>query len=143
MKIYLASGLANYKRILRLRDRLARSGFSLTFDWAQLVADNIPENKKEGSEAEYKGVLEADAVIAIMPCGRGGCFEVGVAVGNKKLVLILNDGDHHEIGFFRHLHEYFGLAQRFTDEEDLIRQLIANKLWEEDAAQYGDFYEEP
>lgn len=108
-KIYIASGLANYKRVLDLRDKLIKYGIELTYDWAEVFKKNteyaidtgtsIKEDLVTIAAAEYKAVVDCELLLFVSPGGRGTHFELGVAYSNKKPIIIFYDDDCEPLAF--------------------------------------------
>lgn len=90
MKVYIASGLENAPRVQQLRNALAEVGISLSYDWTThgSVQDQGPARIAQVAALEQRGVLEADAVVILLPGGRGTHTELGIALGSGKPVLV-------------------------------------------------------
>lgn len=91
VSFYIASGLENAKQVSGLAHMLKLSDYRHTYDWTQhgSVQDCGSEEIAIVSELEYNGVKDADAVIVILPGGRGTHTELGIALAdtNKKVIL--------------------------------------------------------
>lgn len=135
-KIYIASGLKNYKRVLELRDKFAEHGITLTYDWAESYRHHIEnivetgvaqeENLQEIAENEYKGVVDCDLFFMMCPAGRGGHFELGVAYAHKKPIVICYE-DHYEPIAFYMLPEICG----FHSEDNAVDYVLEVLAYEE------------
>jgi nucleoside 2-deoxyribosyltransferase len=97
-RIYIASALKNYTRVLDLRDKLIERGFVLTYDWAKewqkVSGSGVPESDErmaEIAQLEYEGVRDCDVFLCVLPAGRGGHFELGVAYALGKCIVILDE----------------------------------------------------
>ncbi len=93
MKIYIASGLENFKQVQALRDALLADGHEISYDWsvhgsAQGQGD---ERLREVAQNELDGVYNADVVVVLLPGGRGTHAELGAANVLGKPVLIFSD----------------------------------------------------
>ncbi len=93
MKMYIASGLENFKQVQALRDALLADGHEISYDWtvhgsAQGQGD---ERLREVAQHELDGVRNADVVIVLLPGGRGTHAELGAANVLGKPVLIFSD----------------------------------------------------
>lgn len=97
-KIYIASSLKNYKRVIYLRDKLAEYGIWLTYDWADKL-NSTEESLREIAEIEYKAVLDCHLLFFVCPSGRGGHFELGLAYAKNKPIVLLRD-DNEPIAFY-------------------------------------------
>lgn len=97
MKFYLASGLPNIEAAKKLAGFLKDHGHQQTYDWTVhgpvFKADQPPLTNcavmQKTAESEVEGVLAADVVIVLLPCGRGTHIEMGVALAAKKPVIIV------------------------------------------------------
>ena len=124
LKAYIISSLKNCSRVIELRDKLATHDIYLTYDWAEKYHENEPVAEWEKiAKEEVLGVFNADVVVAILPAGRGGHFELGLAYGWKKKVFMLTDGES-EIAF----HTLMGI-KKFSDEASLIEALLHHRKY--------------
>ena len=91
MKIYIATGLKNFERQRELAKQLVKEGHEITYDWTVhgSVNDEPESVKAEVSTNEVQGVLDADAVVVLLPGGRGTNFEFGQAIGLGKPVILV------------------------------------------------------
>lgn len=89
-KIYIASGLMNWRLVRDLWNKLAEYDIFPTYDWTEhgeklfgdsavLNSSNIlsPEKLKDIGWNELVGVLEADYLLVILPGERGTHVELG------------------------------------------------------------------
>lgn len=51
----------------------------------------------EGFESDWKAMLDADACVLLMPCGRSAHLEAGYFVGAKKKLVICTDNSEPEL----------------------------------------------
>jgi hypothetical protein len=123
-KIYIASSLKNYRRVLEVRDRLAEYEIQLTYDWADIIRQNVLNEVEEHqsdweyiASTEYVAVVDAAALLFLPPAGRGGHFELGVAYARNIPVVLVEGND--PIAFY-HLPD----INRFKNEEEAISYLI-------------------
>jgi nucleoside 2-deoxyribosyltransferase len=127
--IYIASGLGNYQRVLRLRDKLSEYGIWLTYDWADAFRTHLEEQAATGkvieenleaiAKTELQAVKDCHLLILIAPGGRGSHFELGVAFVLDKPIVILYDNPKDKVAF----HTLPGI-ERFLDEELLIKKVL-------------------
>lgn len=107
MKYYIATSLANTIEHNFLQGLLYNH--QITYDWTTHGAawphglDRVAEVIRK----EIEGVLDADAVIVILPGGRGTHVEMGAAIAAKKIVIIVGQQHHFECkeglcGFYHH-----------------------------------------
>lgn len=95
MKVYIATKLENNRKHNEVRDALSVVGVDLTYDWTihGPVWEEGVDRIREVSVLEMQGVAEADAVIVILPGGRGTHVELGMAIALDKPVYILAETD--------------------------------------------------
>ncbi len=100
MKIYIASKLENYRQVQAVRDALISAGHSITYDWTLhgSVQGQGVERLKEVAENERRGVVSADAVVVLLPGGRGTHVELGMACALNIPVMLIVD---HSMPYFR------------------------------------------
>lgn len=100
MRCYVATSLGNAAEAKALADELVKQGHSITYDWTRhgSVQSEGLERIREVATLEAQGVFGAEAVIVIMPGGRGTHVELGMAIACAMLrgsrVIILSDADH-------------------------------------------------
>ena len=108
-KVYVASSLANWKRVRSICDKLRDQGVEITYDWTQwgeAIFKNsdkidksgiVPEEKIGGvAQEEASGVNIAHAMLVIMPGERGSHFEMALAWSMNTPIVILTDGETAE-----------------------------------------------
>ncbi len=91
MKYYIASGLGNFKQVQELKAVLDARGWEHTYDWTKHgpVWHEGLASLSAVAAAEAEGVLAAEVVIALLPGGRGTHTEVGMAIGQVQLGLMI------------------------------------------------------
>lgn len=87
MKLYIASNLANYKRVIEVRDRLVENNINLSFDWTPFALsifngtnvqpDYNHDSLRSKALNELYGVINADYLLVMLPGGNGTHFEYG------------------------------------------------------------------
>ncbi|MET3728539.1 hypothetical protein ABID52_002120 [Fictibacillus halophilus] len=101
MKFYLASGFQNKELVKKLGNDLQNKlHWQLTYDWTVNDKAVTKEDLAEIAIKEYEAVMEADITIVILPGGKGCHTELGIALGNKKVVIL-----HDPEGKLHHLSE--------------------------------------
>lgn len=96
LRIYIASGLDNAPAVRRLANALKERGHSITYDWTahgsvHSVSATAKQNELAlGSAAhgELNGVTQADAVVVLLPGGRGTHIEMGAALALRKPIVL-------------------------------------------------------
>jgi len=101
MKYYIATKLERHQEHNAVRDRLAREGHELTYDWTThgpVYRDGLARIK-EVCHAELEGILNADFIIVLLPGGRGTHVELGfaLAVGKPVLAHVKPGGAEHDM----------------------------------------------
>ena len=99
MKFYIGSGFKNAELVNEFSKKLQNYGWQHTYNWAENIKENETiEDLIEYSKLEQKGIEEADAVIIILPAGRGTHIELGMAIAlNKKIYLYSNQKEEFDI----------------------------------------------
>lgn len=93
MKFYIATRLERAARAELLALHLTLAGHEITYPWWQhgAVGREGSERLIQVSILETQGVLTADAVIALLPGGRGTHAELGIALGAGKPVIVWDE----------------------------------------------------
>ena len=128
-KIYIASSLKNYKRIIELREKFLKLGVELTYDWAESYKNVVEKGAKTEetdlqlsriAEEEWQAVRRCDVLLFVNPAGRGAHVELGMAYALGKPIVILDEtGGKEKIAF----HLLFSI-QRNESEEDAIKDVL-------------------
>ena len=100
MKIYIATRIENAEAARSLATDLISKGHEITYPWWEhgAVYASGAARIKEVATFELNGVERADAVIAILPGGRGTHVEIGAGIAGGKRVILLGDPSLFEIG---------------------------------------------
>lgn len=99
MKFYIGSGFKNAELVNEFSKKLQSHGWKHTFNWTKYISEyETLEDLIKYSELEQKGIEEADAVIIILPAGRGTHIELGMAIAlNKKIYLYSSKKEEFDI----------------------------------------------
>lgn len=94
MRFYIGSGFKNFELVNIVSKKLVNLGHVHTYNWAEnIIEDETIEDMINASELEKQGIIDSDAVIIILPAGRGTHIELGMALAlNKKIYLYSKDG---------------------------------------------------
>lgn len=89
MKFYIGSGFKNCELVNYYSKALEENGWSHTYNWTKNISGGVTiEDLVKYSELEIKGIVDSDAVIILLPAGRGTHIELGMALAlNKKIFL--------------------------------------------------------
>jgi nucleoside 2-deoxyribosyltransferase len=98
---YIATSLARRAEAERLHDLLKARGHEPSFDWTREgdlrgVRGRVGHEKRQAlAVRELEGVAAAEAVIVLLPGGRGTYCEIGAALALGKRVVVhgYNAGD--------------------------------------------------
>lgn len=95
MRFYIASRLDNAHKVRKLAAHLKRFGWEQTYDWTlhgsvQGCGEDV---LREVSLKELDGVKAADAVVVILPGGRGTHAELGAALALNIPVFVWGEKD--------------------------------------------------
>lgn len=130
MKFYVATAFDHASAATQMMDALRERGHVITFDWTvyqPLVADGW---KPDGEELEniaaeeVEGVRDADALIVLLPGGRGTHAELGVALALRKPVCIFGE-ETRATPFYLHPAVCFRGSRRSPSEMCLIAETSA------------------
>jgi hypothetical protein len=89
MKFYVASGFQNKELVKKIGNDLQKNlKWQLTYDWTLNDRAETKEALAEIGIKEYEAVMAADITIVILPGGKGCHTELGIALGNKKTVIL-------------------------------------------------------
>jgi len=125
MRFYIATTLKNSAQAMKLAGILQAAGHEPTYSWwehGSVQAEGL-ERIAQVAGLEADGVRGADLVIVLLPGGRGTHTELGIAIGSRKPIFLLEDptfglldrsyGD--TCAFY-----YHPCVQRYTDELTLV-----------------------
>lgn len=90
MKCYIATSLKRAKEHNHIRDALTAAGHTLTYDWTThgSVKNISIEKLAQVGHNEMRGVLEADALIILLPGGKGTHVELGMGIALGKPIIL-------------------------------------------------------
>ncbi|MGA4720061.1 group-specific protein [Fictibacillus nanhaiensis] len=89
MKFYVASGFQNKELVKKIGNDLQKNfKWQLTYDWTLNDRAETKEDLAAIGIKEYEAVMKADITIVILPGGKGCHTELGIALGNKKTVIL-------------------------------------------------------
>lgn len=131
MRIYIATTLSNAPRAQALAEWLATHGAYVTYDWMSHGAQGHMGAGHLANIAakELAGVAEADAVIVLLPGGRGTHVEMGAALAlGKRVVIIDEPGGSLDVGpttcSFYALPQVCAVDGRFEDCDATLLDLL-------------------
>ena len=85
MRVYIATSLRNAARFLQVRDALTARGHELTYDWhAGGPVPPNPEDQAQRTREDLDGVAAAEALVMLLPGGRGTHVELGFTLGLSR-----------------------------------------------------------
>lgn len=92
MKFYVASGVSNAEKVNLAADALKSAGHERTYDWTEHgdVSKADDAFKRHVASSEYRGVVEADMVVLLLPGRFGTHAELGMALATaagKRILL--------------------------------------------------------
>ena len=89
MKFYIASNLKNHELVNYYAKKLEEKNWEQTYDWTQNITKEINfDVLKEIAKQEQQGIIDSDIVIILLPAGRGGYVELGMAMALNKMVFL-------------------------------------------------------
>lgn len=125
MKFYIGSGFKNVELVNEFSKKLQNYGWEHTYNWAENLKENETiEDLIEYSKLEQKGIEEADAVIIILPAGRGTHIELGMAIAlNKKIYLYSSQKEEFDIENTVNFYQLPNINRIIGDTDYAIREI--------------------
>ncbi|GAF67142.1 hypothetical protein BTS2_4051 [Bacillus sp. TS-2] len=93
MNFYIASSFQNKDTVRYVSEKLKKKGHIHTYDWTQNERASTIEELKEVGQNEKDGVGQSDILVVILPGGKGTHIELGIAIGQGKLVYLYSPTD--------------------------------------------------
>lgn len=89
MKFYIASNLKNHELVNYYAKKLEENNWEQTYNWTKNITKEINYDVLKGiAKQEQQGIIDSDIVIILLPAGRGGHVELGMALALNKLVFL-------------------------------------------------------
>jgi len=88
MKIYVASSFLNKDAAREMQDLLKRYGHEITYDWTQHPSSTDWGIFREECKKDLQGIVDADALVVVLPGRLGTASELGIALALDKLVFV-------------------------------------------------------
>lgn len=134
MKLYVASGFEHAEAAAQLMDAFRARAHAITFDWTvyrPMVLDGWTPNAEEMENIaaeEVEGVRAAQALVVLLPGGKGTHVELGVALALRKPVCIFGE-QTRDTPFYLHPSVIFRGSRRPPAAMALVAETqIANTL---------------
>ncbi len=133
MKLYVATGFERADKASEVMEALRSLGHTITFDWTvyrPMVLDGWkpdPEQLEGIASEEVEAVKDADALIVLLPGGKGTHVELGVALAMRKPVCIFGD-EARSVPFYLHSSVVFRGSPR---EAGQLAQIATLKIREQ------------
>ena len=110
MRYYIATALERAEDHKALAKALSARGWTCTYDWTAhgSVQGHGAARMAEVAAAELQGVIESDAVIVLLPGGRGTHCELGAALAAGVPVVLVGhatdlfDASGRDCAFYSH-----------------------------------------
>lgn len=89
-KFYIATSLSRHKEHNLVRDFLLENGHEITYDWTLHGSQKHTsfERLKQIGDYQVTAIRDADAVIVLLPGGKGTHTEFGMALALKKPIFM-------------------------------------------------------
>ena len=103
MIVYIATGFESWQLARDLAGRLENKGHAIAIAWWTYHPDNGAADAVNWSEIgmkEARAVARCDAMIAMLPGGRGTHVEIGMAVALGKPVYLLDSWSDRAVPFY-------------------------------------------
>lgn len=102
MKLYVASSIHQAERVARTIDFLRKAGFGVECDWAsKYLAEGRNAASAGFNDEMVEAIRRCDALVLMLPGGRGAHFEFGGAHVSGKKCFVLYDQEEDLISFAR------------------------------------------
>ncbi len=126
MKFYIGSGFKNCELVNYYSEILNENGWEHTYNWTDSINSDVTfDDLIRYSEAEQKGIVDADVVIILLPAGRGTHIELGMALAlNKKIYLCSADNEEFSIENTVGFYELPQIRKIVGNADDVINQII-------------------
>lgn len=133
MKVYVASKLSNIDNAKRVIEYLKGIGYEISYDWTEhgSVNGQGPVRYREVADAEMRGVVEADVVVALLPGGAGTHCEIGAAIALKKRVIVVG---HHDAPYPCAFHYATGVDRISGYDDDYMASIDKVIVGQRDAS---------
>ena len=125
MKFYIGSGFKNAELVNEFSKKIQSHGWEHTFNWTKYISEyETIEDLIKYSELEQKGIEQADAVIIILPAGRGTHIELGMAIAlNKKIYLYSNSKEEFDQKNIVAFYQLQSVQKIVGDIDDAINEM--------------------
>ncbi len=125
--VYIASALANAKRVNEIKDIFEQLGIRVSYDWTirgRIDADNHAELAEVG-QLEEQGVRDCSLFFMVHPAKMGSHCELGMARVLNKHIIILEEVPPIECKTFYYRQQgHQRPIHRFTDVQEAVAHAI-------------------
>ena len=130
MKFYIGSGFINCALVNYYAKALEENGWEHTYNWTKHINDDVTvDDLIEYAGLEQKGIIDADAVIILLPAGRGTHIELGMALAlNKKIFLCTDAKEEFGIENTVNFYELPCIVKLVGTADENIRE-ITRAMW--------------
>ncbi|MGD6885382.1 nucleoside 2-deoxyribosyltransferase [Staphylococcus shinii] len=87
-KFYIASSFQNKEMINHLSQILESLDYIQTYNWTKNENAISIEQLKSIGRQEYKGIIDSDFLIVVLPGGKGTHVELGIALSQSKPIYL-------------------------------------------------------
>lgn len=92
MKFYIASNLKNHELVNYYAKKLEENNWEQTYNWTKNITKEINYDILKGiAKQEQQGIIDSDIVIILLPAGRGGHVELGMALALNKQIFMCSE----------------------------------------------------
>jgi hypothetical protein len=117
--VYVGTSLRNADRALQIMGRLRDAGVLITYDWTKHGQVYTEEELRQYGIEEEQGIIECDLFFLIFPGRAGSHVELGLARGNSKHIVILEEVEVEQKTFY-----HLPGINRFKTEEEAIQYTL-------------------
>lgn len=105
MKLYLASSIKNVNKVHEIKKMAQKFGHEVTSRWEEYLQERLTAAESQYRDWAiadmFEGLDECDALVLILPIGRGAHIELGYAVAKNKKIFVLSDDVKTDVLFYR------------------------------------------
>ena len=126
MKFYIGSGIKNCEAVNYYSKILEENGLHHTYHWVKNInGDKTMEDLIEYAESEQQGIIDSDAVIILLPAGRGTHIELGMALAlNKRIFLCSETNEAFSIESTVNFYQFPNIVRLVGTPDENLKEII-------------------
>lgn len=126
MNFYIGSGFKNCELVNYYSKILEENGWHHTYNWTKnAIGDETIEDLIEYANLEQKAILDADAIIILLPAGRGTHIELGMALAlNKQIFLCSTTEEEFNVQNTVNFYQLPQIKKLVGTHDEIIHQIL-------------------